>query len=142
MPRGSSSNCSPHLMVRGRCSGAWVRVDLDACALRPEQIVGPLFQAPLFLLTPFRIASQLVAVAFREGRLRPLIPLVATLPLDGPVEAGAGLAIAFPAGSPEIGDGGLTIPADDGGIVNAVSYVVIPAAPTSRQDQGKRHEQA
>jgi hypothetical protein len=74
--------------------------------------------------------------------LRSLIPLVATLPLDCPVEAGAGLAVAFPAGSPEIGDGGLTIPADDGGIVNAVSHVVIPATPASRQDQGEYHEQA
>jgi hypothetical protein len=115
---------------------------LRAQALAPEQVVRPLLQAPLLLLAPFLVASQLVAVAFRQGRLRTLIPAVATLLLDGAVKAGAGLTIAFPAGSPEIGDGGFTIPVDDGGIVNAVSHVVIPAAPTSRQDQGKCHEQA
>lgn len=142
MPRGSWSNCSPRLTVQGRCSGAWVRVDLGACALPPEQIVRPLFQAPLFSLAPFRIAPHLVAVAFREGALRTFIPLGATLLLDGAVEAGAGPTIAFPAGSPELGDGGFTIPADDGGIVDAVSHVVIPAAPTPRQDQGEYHEQA
>ena len=83
MPRGSWSNCSPRLTVQGRCSGAWVRVDLGACALPPEQIVRPLFQAPLFSLAPFRIAPHLVAVAFREGALRTFIPLGATLLLDG-----------------------------------------------------------
>lgn len=115
---------------------------LRAQALPPEQIVRPLFQAPLFLLAPFLVASQLIAVAFRQGRLRPLIAAVATLLFDSPVEAGAGLLIAFPAGSPEIADGGFTIPIDDGGIVNAVAKVVIPATRTSRQDQRECHEQA
>jgi hypothetical protein len=115
---------------------------LRAQALPQEQVVRPLFQAPLFFLAPFRVASQLVAVAFRKGRLRTKIAPVATLLLDCPVEAGAGLAVAFPAGSAEIADDGLTIPADDGGIVNAVSYIVIPAAPTPRQNQGEYHEQA
>jgi hypothetical protein len=115
---------------------------LRAQALPPEQVVRPLFQAPLLLLAPFLVASQLVAVSFRQGRLRSLIPAVATLLLDCPVEAGAGLTIAFPAGLPEIGDGGFTIPVDDGGVVDAVSQVVIPATPTPRQDQGKCHEQA
>jgi hypothetical protein len=72
--------------------------------------------------------------------LRTFIPAVATLLLDRPVEAGTGLTIAFPAGPPEIGDGGFTIPIHDGGIVDAVSHVVIPATPTSRQNQGKCHE--
>ncbi len=38
---------------------------LRAQALPPEQVVGPLLQAPLFLLAPFLVASQLVAVSFR-----------------------------------------------------------------------------
>ena len=81
-------------------------VMLRAQALPPEQVVRPLFQAPLLLLAPFLVASQLVAVTFRKGWFRSLIPLVATLLLDSSVEAGAGLTIAFPAGLPEIGDGG------------------------------------
>ena len=45
--------------------------------------------------------------------MRSLIPLLATLLLDCPVEAGAGLAITLPAGSPEIAQNDFTIPIYD-----------------------------
>jgi hypothetical protein len=69
--------------------------------------------------------------------LRSLIPLLATLLLDCPVEADAGLAITLPAGSPEIAHGGFVIPINDSGTANTVSPVVIAAIRTSRQEQGE-----
>src|SRR4051812_5281168 len=71
-------------------------------ALTPPQVVGSLLQAPLFLLASLQVAPLLVAVPLREGRLRSLIPFLATLLLDRPVKAGAGLAITLPTGSPEV----------------------------------------
>ena len=82
------------------------------------------------------VASLLVAVPLREGRLRSLIPLLATLLLDCPVQADAGLAITLPAGSPEIAHDGFTIPIYDSGTANSVSPVVIAAIRTSRQGAG------
>jgi hypothetical protein len=67
--------------------------------------------------------------------LRSLIPLLATLLLDCPVEADAGLAITLPAGSPEIAHDGVMIPIYDSGTANSVSPVVIAAIRTPHQEQ-------
>jgi len=72
--------------------------------------------------------------------LRSLIPLLATLLLDCPVEADAGLAITLPAGSPEIAHDGVMIPIHDSGTANSVSLVVIAAIRTSRQEQGHQEQ--
>jgi hypothetical protein len=105
--------------------------------LTPPQVIGSLLQASLFLLASLLVASLLVAVPLREGRLRSLIPLLATLLLDCPVETDAGLAITLPAGSPEIAHDGFTIPIYDSGTANSISLVVIAAIRTSHQEQGE-----
>jgi hypothetical protein len=107
------------------------------CTLTPPQVIRFLLLASLFLLASLLVAPLLVAVSLREGRLRSLIPLLATLLLDRPVEAGAGLAITLPASSPEIGHNGFTIPIYDSRTPDTVSLVVIADIGTSREKQGE-----
>jgi hypothetical protein len=98
---------------------AWSR------ALTPPQVVGSLLQASLLLLASLLVAPLLVVVPLRKGRLRSLIPFLAALLLDCPVEAGAGLAITFPAGSSEVAHNRFTLPVHDSGIADPVSPVII-----------------
>jgi hypothetical protein len=67
--------------------------------------------------------------------LRSLIPFLATLLLDHPVEASAGLAITLPAGSPEITQNDFTIPIYDSRTLDIVSPVVIAAIRTPHEEQ-------
>jgi hypothetical protein len=65
--------------------------------------------------------------------LRSRIPLIATLLLDRPVEAGAGLAITIPAGSPEITHEDFSIPIYDSRTPDTVSLVIIANLRTAHE---------
>jgi hypothetical protein len=129
--RSGSPRRRPGLSKPVRCAG-WT--------LTPPRVIGSLLLASLFLLASLLVASLLVAVPLREGRLRSLIPLLATLLLDCLIEADAGLAITLPAGSPEIAHDGFSIPVYDSRTTNSISRVVIAAIRTSHQEQECRQE--
>jgi len=88
-----------------------------------------------FLLTSLLVAPLLIAVPLRKGWLRSLIPLLALLFLDRPVEACAGLAITLPTGSAEIAHEGFMIPIDGSRPPDAISLIIVADIRTSRQEQ-------
>jgi hypothetical protein len=101
----------------------------------PPQVTGQLLLASQLLLKSLLVASLLITVALREGRLRPRIPVLALLFLDRPVKIDAGFAITLPAGSPEIDQDRLTFPLHGGRPANPVPPVIIGDLRTSHEDQ-------